>query len=115
MGKISDQRSSDQRDKQEDVPATQDEVAQPSSVNQVADDQRMPSSSCAEREQRTSLPPAIVGKEKGRHNIYVEPEMESTHADSDMSETEENETDTDSVNLSQETDSFVELVFIGRC
>ena len=62
------QQSPDQRDKQEDVPASQAEVDQPSSVNRVSDDQKIPSSSCAsksrEREQRTSLLLVTVGKRK---------------------------------------------------
>lgn len=126
------QQSPDQRDKQEDVPVSQAEVDQPSSVNRVSEDQKMLSSSCASKSRdrakdksttgdgRKKKESPSVGSEpvsKRRRVTEIEPEIESTHADSDMSEAEENENDADSVNESdewsptQETDSFVELVF----
>ena len=129
MGGQDQQSPADKGDKQEDVPAFQAEVIQPGPSSEMPDEKR-PSDGCASKNVgKAKDSSATRGKKresptlgselanKKRKVTDVEPQQGIAHVDSDVSEADEDGSDTDSVNESdelaptQETDSFVELVF----
>ena len=114
------QQAPHQEDKQKDVSADEADAVQPNP--EISGEKEVPSGSYAtentdENEARPTsrkkMSPTVGSEPAAKKKKMIVP----THADSDMSEVEEDGKDTDSVvesdewSPSQETDSFVELVF----
>ena len=115
------QQAPHQEDKQKDVSADEADTAQPNP--EISGEKEVPSGSCATENTDENEASFTSRKKKKSPSVGSEPAAKKrkmavpTHADLDMSEVEEDGKDTDSViesdewSPSQETDSFVELVF----